>query len=286
MPKLSEKGAIQFIVLLILLAGIIATVYLAQRTQIFKPKAGGGGPSAPIVAQTSFRFVSELFGQPLQAYVGREVADSVDISSDFDSANLFVAKIKFDKDLLQVSKIDTQSSSVIKNWIEQYYDNNIGEISLVGGIPDPGFQTQPGAPGGMATIYFVPLKEGKAELYFSDDSAIYRNSDNANILVVKGKTSITILSEGVPIPTASPTTVTTPTPTPIPTPVVTPKPGTGDGNNDGKIDLADMSVLLSNLDPSKKTIKKEVDMNGDGVINAFDFSLMRNLLLHKEVIKG
>ncbi|MEK7617299.1 MAG: hypothetical protein AAB414_04545 [Patescibacteria group bacterium] len=41
MLKLSERGAIQFIVLLILLLGIIAGVYLVQKTQIFKPKATG-----------------------------------------------------------------------------------------------------------------------------------------------------------------------------------------------------------------------------------------------------
>lgn len=39
MHKLNQKGAIQFIFILILLAGIVAGVYLVQRTQIFKPKA-------------------------------------------------------------------------------------------------------------------------------------------------------------------------------------------------------------------------------------------------------
>lgn len=41
MPKLNSRGVIQFIPLLLLLAGIIAGVYLVQKTQIFKPKAGG-----------------------------------------------------------------------------------------------------------------------------------------------------------------------------------------------------------------------------------------------------
>lgn len=40
-PRFGEAGAIQFIVILILLLGIIAGVYLVQKTQIFKPKAGG-----------------------------------------------------------------------------------------------------------------------------------------------------------------------------------------------------------------------------------------------------
>lgn len=40
--KLDQKGVIQFIIPLILLAGIVVGVYLVQKTQIFKPKAGGG----------------------------------------------------------------------------------------------------------------------------------------------------------------------------------------------------------------------------------------------------
>lgn len=39
MPRLNQSGLIQYIVLLILIAGIAAGLYLVQRTQIFKPKA-------------------------------------------------------------------------------------------------------------------------------------------------------------------------------------------------------------------------------------------------------
>lgn len=37
--KLNQRGAIQFLIPLILIIGIIAGVYLVQKTQIFKPKA-------------------------------------------------------------------------------------------------------------------------------------------------------------------------------------------------------------------------------------------------------
>ncbi len=40
----SQKGIIQYLVLIILFIGIIAGLYLVQTKQIFRPKAGGGGP--------------------------------------------------------------------------------------------------------------------------------------------------------------------------------------------------------------------------------------------------
>lgn len=40
MPKFSERGVVQLIVLLLLLAGIAGGVYLTQHPQIFKSKAG------------------------------------------------------------------------------------------------------------------------------------------------------------------------------------------------------------------------------------------------------
>lgn len=66
---------------------------------------------------------------------------------------------------------------------------------------------------------------------------------------------------------------------------VTPPPPkkSGDGNKDGKIDLTDMSVLLSKFN---KDDKSEADLNGDGKINSFDFSMMINLLIENKVIKG
>ena len=43
MPKINERGVIaQAVVLLLLLSGIAAGLYLVQHPQIFKPKAGGG----------------------------------------------------------------------------------------------------------------------------------------------------------------------------------------------------------------------------------------------------
>ena len=52
--KLSQRGAVQFLVPLILIIGIVAGVYLVQHTQIFKPKAA---PQRPANPETSFELV-------------------------------------------------------------------------------------------------------------------------------------------------------------------------------------------------------------------------------------
>lgn len=76
-----------------------------------------------------------------------------------------------------------------------------------------------------------------------------------------------------------------PTPAPTSTPQAALVAGSGDGNNDGKIDLVDLSIFFSNF-AKTENVNRAVDLNSDGVINAVDFSLMRNLLIEKGVIKG
>ena len=365
MPKLSQRGAIQFIIPLILLLGIIGVVYLVTKgpLKIF-PKAS---VSAPLTPTTAF----VLSPNKSQYAVGEEVAVAIQVRSDIAATNLYAAKISYDPQVLQLGRVDV-TSPFIKNWVEQYWGDP-GKISLVGGVPTPGFQTNVEDKATMATLVFVALKPGSTTISFDADSAIYSNADNTNILV--GKESVTlILSTGV-----SPPVVPTPTPyvcsacdadinqdgpvtildfsilstcfnkkstdtnkgvscnradinkdgvvtildfscladkfnklcsqgvretgpdAPMDqatrrslqaqlesvtlTPVATPKPGTGDGNNDGKINLVDLSVLLSDFNKTAG-FRKGVDLNGDGKINTFDFSLMRNLLIEKKVIKG
>lgn len=55
MPTLNQRGAVQFLVVLLLLGGIVAGVYLVQQTQIFKPKA---------TSETNITFVDET-GNPI-----------------------------------------------------------------------------------------------------------------------------------------------------------------------------------------------------------------------------
>lgn len=418
MPALNQRGVIHYIVLLILLLGLVGGVLLVTRGEPLKflPKAGGG-ISGPISPTTSFT----LFPSKQSYNLGEEVQVQVLVHSDVTAANLFDAKINYDPQVLQLGRVDV-TSPFIKNWVEQYWGDP-GKVSLVGGVPNPGFQSQVGDIAPMATLYFIALKTGQTTVSFEDTSAIYSNADNVNILGPKNGVTIAIGTAGSPVPTPTPSLTPSPgnpsitegafrlqlTPTqgntkcqrgdvncfyqavviatnrtdrPLynttlytvnpqgvlqytgfdglwttgrsttnrviqpgqeaintlvklvpartdgtwtgalyidgqtcniqstpptdcyyygassltitinftdvpssPTPTATPIPGTGDGNNDGKINLIDLSVLLTDFN-KESGFRPAIDMNGDGKINTFDFSLMRNLLIEKKVIRG
>lgn len=296
-----KKTIIGLIAMVFLLISIPIAVYLAQQKQVFKPKAGGIAPiSGP---EESF----SLLG-PYTTQVGTSLRVLVAVKSDIDAANLFAAKLKFPVDLLQVSFIETDQVNInnvgfISNWVEKTFNNQTGEVSLVGGVPNPGYQTDPNnPPSTMVAIDFKTLKEGTGAIAFDADSAIYRNSDNVNVLDVKRELSFKIESE-VP-PPVTPTLTPKPcTPRPgcldtIPrclplepsegwcktTPTPTPVGIKGDINNDGKITLVDMSALLSRWGKTGVDAGK-ADINGDGVINSIDYSMMINILIENKVIK-
>lgn len=91
-----------------------------------------------------------------------------------------------------------ENLSFIKNWVENTYDNSAGTVSLVGGVPDLGYQTAAvDPPGVIAEITFKVKKEGSVTISFDGDSAIYRNSDNVNILTIKRDLSIEVNSPQV-----------------------------------------------------------------------------------------
>ncbi|MDO8619707.1 MAG: hypothetical protein Q7R49_07325 [Candidatus Daviesbacteria bacterium] len=276
MPK-SEKGIIHIFLLLVLVVGLLSGLYLVQtKTNLF-PKASVSGPITPTAG-----FYSSV--QNTAPNVGDVFAVKLLAHSDIDASNLFKAKLTFNKTVLSVDHID-YTGTFITSWVEQTSDNTTGTISLVGGVPNPGIKTTSGAP--MAIIYFKGLAAGSGALTYvsgTNGSAIYRNSDNADVATVFSTSgSINVGTPIIPLPTPSPTS--SPTSTPTPAPSATPLPGTGDGSGDGKVDLTDLSVLLS--DYGKTTgFRQGIDMNGDSKINVFDFGLMRNLLIQKGIITG
>lgn len=294
MSRLSEKGAIQFIVLLILLLGLVGGVLLVTRGEPLKflPKAGGG-ISGPISPTTSFTLASQKSNYSVEEAVEVDLL----VRSDIDAANLFAAKLQFPVDLLEVVSISHPDVTIlpypniiiIKNWIEESFDNQTGKISLVGGIPNPGFQSSLSEPAlVMAKITFKAKATGTATISFADSSAIYKNADNMDILGIKNSLEVIIGdSSSLPVPSLSPTPSVSTAPLPSPSPSSSPLPTglKGDGNRNSRIDLGDMSVLLSDFHKTGG-FRSEIDMNADGTINTFDFSLLRKLLIEMGIIKG
>jgi hypothetical protein len=78
------------------------------------------------------------------------------------------------------------------------------------------------------------------------------------------------------VPSGSPTPTPTPTPTPsasaTPTPTPTPSPSgkIGDLNNDGQVNVFDLSILLSAWNTNNAT----ADLNHDNTVNVFDLSIL------------
>lgn len=131
---------------------------------------------------------------------GQEFTVPVHARSDIENSNLFVAKINFPKDLLEVVSIDTDLSFVT-SWAEKFYDNETGQVSLVGGVTNPGFKTN-NADAVMANIRFRAKASGTALVDMTSGSQIFSNATNQNILQKTQDVSITIT--GSPNPSASP----------------------------------------------------------------------------------
>lgn len=58
-----------------------------------------------------------------------------------------------------------------------------------------------------------------------------------------------------------------------------------DLNGDGKMDLLDLSVMLSNMGKSGQNIGK-YDLNKDGIVNSIDYAILISELTKKQVIKS
>ncbi|MBI2334714.1 right-handed parallel beta-helix repeat-containing protein [Candidatus Daviesbacteria bacterium] len=198
----TQKGFVHILLVLFLLISIAASVYLVQQKTNLLPKAGSLKPTGP---ETSFSLVGPsdcsgllcIFKFQKEFPVDAEFKVEVLVRSDIDEANLFKAKITFPAELVEIVSISTEKS-FIQNWAENFYDNNQGVISLAGGVPSPGFKTEQGKDSAlMATITFKTKKTGKGTLSLTDDSVIYRNTDNINILTVKRPLEVTV-SEKTP----------------------------------------------------------------------------------------
>lgn len=157
------------------------------------PSSGSGGNtilSSPSPSANTQLASFNLSTASNTVSVGNEFQVKVNLRSDTDSANLLSAKLSFPKDLVSVVKIE-DAGSLATNIVEKFFDNSTGQISIVGGTPNPGVKTS-GSDGLFATIFFKANAPGSAPLNFGNDSAIFRNSDNQNILGSKNGLTITI----------------------------------------------------------------------------------------------
>lgn len=225
----------------------------------------------PTPAPASASFTLQPSSTTVQA--GQSITVQLNAQTDTYFASLFSAALTFDPALLEVTSID-QTGSFMPNLVEQFYDNTAGSISLVGGAENPGYRTA-GSAQLFSTITLRAKSGGTAALAFSNESAIYRNSEaNENILVTPSGISINI----TPVPTPTPTIAPTPSPTPvaatpIPTPIATPVPTpTPIAYSPCAVTSAAWDTVQTSLN-SGVTVQLKVNASGDCVGRTITFDI-------------
>lgn len=129
-----------------------------------------------------------------------------------EEANLFASRLNFNPALLEVVSIST-AGSFITQWVnDNSFDNATGQISLIGGVPTPGYKNTAAAT--MATVTFKAKSAGTAAVTFGANSAIYRNSDNKDILITPVASSSTTITGVAPSPSPSVAPSVAPSPSP------------------------------------------------------------------------
>ncbi len=222
---------------IVLIVGVAVGVFLVQQQQNLRSKASAIDPST-----TQNSLYLEAPSNITGTTVGEAFSVKVYARTDFVESNLFLAKLSFPTEVVEVESID-YTNSFIQSWVEQFYDNSTGEISLVGGMFDPGYKTSPQTGGALiATINFksktTQATQANFLINFSADSAIYSNSDNQDIKPTTTGAQIALGIPSSPVPTpiasvepspvASPVASASPSPSPIasvpPSPVPSPSP--------------------------------------------------------------
>jgi hypothetical protein len=134
----------------------------------------------PVFAQEGTIFLSPQSGSfPL----GSDLSVKLMIDTGNALANAAQVKLHFDTDLLEVISI-SKEGSILALWPQDpLYSNKTGEISLIGGLPQPGFK---GA-GELINIKFWAKKEGEAVFWYDESNILANDGLGTDILkYIKG----------------------------------------------------------------------------------------------------
>lgn len=275
----SQKGfaPILLFLVLLLIGGVALGVYLVGNKTFFTPSASVSAPVSPEISisllDTSTKCTvgdTSTECSPIKHLTGDQFTVQVLVHSDFDAANQFAAKLKFPADKFEVLGLTTAAPEVsvpeniypIKSWLEEFYDNSTGEISLVGGVPDPGIKTEPSFKYIMASVQFrvkpFPSNEviqNPSLIEVTEFSAIYRNSDNVNVLTDPTKRrslkiDLSVQPSLKPVPSGVPC----------------------DLNADGKSDKTDSNLYTAKFGTSVAS-NQAFDLNADGKVDLLDMNI-------------
>jgi len=165
------------------------------------------------------------------------------VNTGGETVNTVTANLSYPIDKIKVTKVDT-TNSFVTIWFENSIAQSLGKVKLTGSISSPGTS---GSNLLLATLTLqalaVTTTGNPANVSFDNTSAIYRNSDNTNILSSSIGAQFTITSSGTstltPVPSISQTT-----PTPSPSPTILPVGLPDVGENSPTIILLILGFLL------------------------------------------
>lgn len=184
-----------------------------------------------------------LFLEPPKGtfFAGDEIEVLVKLNSG-KYANAIEGEIKLRGGALEVISL-SKSGSLISIWIsEPIFSEKDGVIQFSGIIPNPGFKGE----GKIFSIKLRAKKAGRGSVDFNSASVLANDENGTEILKQKTGAKYTILDKNLPSP---------------------------DLNNDGKVSMSDISILISAWG-SSEIENHRYDMNQDGKVNLLDLSIL------------
>jgi len=120
--------------------------------------------------------------------VGNIVSIQVLVNTGGEVINNAETTVQYPPDLLEIISLD--KTSIFSLWVQEpSYSNYTGQISLNGGVPNPGFQ---GTGGKILSITFRAKKTGTASVVFLDSAVRANDGLGTDILTSKTGSEITI----------------------------------------------------------------------------------------------
>jgi hypothetical protein len=190
MRKSFESGTAIFLLVILLgfLVGIGTTGFLVYKSVNKAPVevTNSNSPQSSSSAQPVSKKTAEfILNSTKTVKVGDQFQVLVQARSDQETVNLFAAYLNFSQDKLQVVRLETEPAAkyIVKLWADQKFNNDQGTVSLIGGLPTPGYQSAKNQqPGQIATIVFKAVSPGSAEIALGEKAAIYSNTTNVDVL--------------------------------------------------------------------------------------------------------
>lgn len=195
--------------------------------------------------------------------VGEEFDVSVVVESPI-SVNVFKGDLRFNESVLAVQSI-TYNTSIADIWAEEpWYSNGAGTLNFIGGTTQSGGFIGKGK---LITITFAAIGNGDGSVWIDDARVLQHDGYGTETTV------ITPIDALFSVPEATPKKSTVYEKSGEKSEIlVVPETKSTDLNQDGKQNMADVSMFM--VDLAKKNTRS--DFNQDGKVTMSDFSILLN----------